>query len=86
MRTTKELLILLRGELPKMIKRFDCGMCLSITLLRKKRLMSYDEMILLFNYLNKNDPNIRYLTTDYWWEDGELEPRINWLNEQIEKL
>jgi len=86
MRTEKELLILLRDELPKMIKRFDCGMCLVITLLHKKRLMSYDEMKLLENYLIENDPNITYLTTNYWWENGELEPRINWLNKQIETL
>lgn len=23
---------------------------------------------------------------EYWWPEGEKEPRINWLKEQIEKL
>lgn len=85
MRTEKELLILLRNELPGRIIEAG-GMCIAISFLRIDGLISFDEGLLLESYLNKNDPDIRYFTSGYWWEDGELEPRINWLNEQIEKL
>ena len=84
MRTTKELLILLRDELPNRID--DEGMCSVIQFMKFDRLISYDEMKLLEYYLIKNDPKTKHLNTDYWWEEGDLAPRIKWLNKQIKRL
>lgn len=61
------------------------GLCGTINFIKKDMIISYEEHLLLFDFLLKNKPSIIPMGY-YWWEEGKLEPRINWLNEQIEKL
>ena len=79
MRTEKELfeLMLTRPDL------FKTGICMWSFNLYVKRLITPDEHDLLDNYLELNS-----LRDDgyYWWEEGQIEPRIEWIKEQIEKL
>ena len=53
-------------------------MCISITYLQHK--LDYEEIKLLENFIKKLTFRV------YWWERGEKEPRIKWLEKQIKKL
>lgn len=80
MRTTKELLILLRDKLHWYIK--GCGgMCNTIACMYHDNVITSPENYLLRKYIGEKANN-----NEFWFPRGELEPRINWLNEQIEKL
>jgi hypothetical protein len=78
MRTEKELfeLMLTRQDL------FKSGICLWSYDLWQKDLITFYEYVLLDNYLKLNS-----LKKDgYWWRVGKIEPRIEWIKQQIEKL
>jgi hypothetical protein len=78
MRTEKELfeLMLTRQDL------FKYGLCDWFYRLCKERLITYDEYVLLGRYLESNSLK----GGGYWWEFGKIEPRIEWIKQQIEKL
>ena len=78
MRTEKELfeLMLTHQDLFKTgICNWSCNLCL-------ERLITDDEYDLLDNYLDLN----RLEDEGYWWIRGQIEPRIEWIKDQIEKL
>jgi hypothetical protein len=78
MRTEKELfeLMLTRQDL------FRTGICRWSIDLYEERLITINEYVLLDNYLKSNS-----LKDDgYWWRVEEIEPRIEWIKQQIEKL
>jgi hypothetical protein len=78
MRTEKELfeLMLTRQDL------FETGICLWADYLSIEDLITYDEYGLLANYLKSNSLK----DEGYWWKEGQIEPRIKWIKQQIEKL
>jgi hypothetical protein len=78
MRTEKELfeLMLTRPDL------FNYGLCNWVRLLYGIDLITCDECVLLLNYLKASEPTKRM----YWWQPCKIEPRIEWIKQQIEKL
>jgi hypothetical protein len=78
MRTEKELfeLMLTRQDL------FKTGICSWSFSLYIEGLITLNEYDLLRNYLELNSLK----DGGYWWEPYEIEPRIEWIKQQIEKL
>lgn len=79
MRTEKKLLeiMLLHQEL------FVTGLCSFVNALWFEDFINYKEKLLLERYLEENKPPI---ANPYWWKPGIIQPRIDWINEQIAKL
>jgi hypothetical protein len=89
MRTEKELFKL-------MLERqyhFAKGLCLWVTLLNWAGIITYDECCLLEEYIHNNRPSMfsslsafKNRRGNYYWNKGDITPRIKWINKQIEKL
>lgn len=77
-RTNKILLILLRDYIIHDI--FFSSMCLNICDLYSQGNINYQEKEKLFNYLRKYNS-----IQGYWFPVGQKEPRLRWLNKQINK-
>jgi hypothetical protein len=83
-RSIKELLVILRDNLERCFKVYDShGMCDVAIHLRGDDIIIRDEYNTLKNYLSWHTP---IGVGDYWFPEGELAPRLEWLNQQIEKL
>ena len=79
MRTIKQLLELMLEHQ----ELFGTGLCLCSSYLHLKDLISNTEKELLLEYIKENKPeNAGNL---FYWEEGEIAPRIEWINTQIEK-
>lgn len=79
MRTIKELLQL-------MIENKDMffdGLCCYIDNLYLSHIIDFDEYKSLYNFIRENRPN---QDKDYSWPVGKIEPRLKWINEQINQL
>ena len=63
---------------------FEVGLCFWATNLYKYNLITYDELIILRKHIKKNKPVNAGRT--FYWNYGEINPRIEWINQQIEKL
>lgn len=85
MRTEKELLQVLLDNMD-LLKTGLCGLSLCLYL---KDIIDDKEYELIETYIKEYAPK-RYLfegiESDFNWEAGEKQPRIDWLNEQINKL
>ena len=84
MRTIVELLEFLKQEI---IEEKECfnGMCCSIHILYLTNTIDCVEEKILEHYLEENSP-IKKGTKDFWWLKGDKQPRLKWLDEQIQKL
>ena len=78
MRTEKELLQLILDNID-MLKTGLCNLTLRLVMIGK---MSYDEKIIINDYILNNAPNEHI----FWFELGYAPPRIEWLKQQIEKV
>jgi hypothetical protein len=81
MRSIKELLLLLREAVEG--PEFRLGMCGMIKKMFLLEEISELEQADLYSYLDDNEPED---TEAYWFPLGQRYPRINWINEQLEKL
>ena len=61
---------------------FSNGICGWVVSLGKNNLITEDESIFVFVYLKNNKPNSRKY---FWWNMGEIEPRIEWIQAQLNK-
>ena len=84
-RDIKELLILLRDNLHGMDDWND-GMCVLLASLTRRDIITSDERLFIKRYLNRNRPLVLYEGGPYWFKPCEVQPRLDWLNEQIAKL
>jgi hypothetical protein len=89
MRTEKELLKLMLERQDQFAK----GLCLWVTLLNWSGIITYDECCLLEEYIHNNRPSMfsslsafKNRRGYYYWNKGDITPRIKWINKQIEKL
>ena len=64
---------------------FFFGLCGWAELLLINDLIMYDELTLLKQYINENKPD-KTFDSIYYFEPTEITPRIEWINQQIEKL
>ena len=86
-RSIKELLIILRDNTHIcFFTKYCMGICSVVQVLRGEGIITWDESILLINYIAINGPYGSASCGVYWWPAGELTPRLEWLNQQIEKL
>lgn len=93
--TIKELLEYLRQEI---ISRLDNeyldGMCLIVDDMSLRSEFTSKERRLLMSYIQDNRPSMfnswsAFVSTitgqEYFWKQGELKPRIKWLDKHIKK-
>lgn len=87
-RNIKELLIYLRDHISKYglgyLNVWDFGLCEVIDSLFLKDYILITEHVLLRSYLSRHAPKKK--NGEYWFPPRKKEPRIKWLNKQIEKL
>jgi hypothetical protein len=50
---------------------------------KRGKLLSYKEYHILYNIITYNKPNLPIKS--YWWEKGDIKPRIEFLNNLLEK-
>ena len=89
MRTINELLIIL-GDIVRVKKswfglrqRIGCGLCYEIGKLEELGILSIDEWSILRQHIHINAPD--YIKDSvYRWTPYVWEPRLKWLNKQIE--
>lgn len=93
MRDLKELLIILLDNVEELMgeKRLASGLCWTAWLLYRANIINGKEESLIDKFINLNMPEYYASPYDnfvssYGWKRGAVEPRIKWLNEQIEKL
>ena len=79
-RNMKQLLELLleRQEL------FHDGLCSWALDLHERYLITEVEYVLLNQYIKENKPE--NAGRPYYWKEGKIAPRIEWINQQIKKL
>lgn len=82
-RTIKELLILLREYIVE--QDVFLGMCSEINEMYCLDLISNKESKILTNYLKKNRPKGMDMF-DSWWKEGDKQPRLYWIDEQLKRL
>lgn len=85
MRNEKELLKLMLEHKD----RFLSGLCLWVSEMYMNDIITYQEAVLLQNYINGNRPFWnRFFKGDisFWWKKGQIKPRIKWINKHIKKL
>mgnify|MGYP006448777949 CR=1 FL=1 len=86
MRPLKKLLEILKKDIKD---RHNVGvylfMCNSIKHLYKEGKISEEELDLVLKYMNENRP-YGFTINKSWFEPNDYKSRINWLNEQINKL
>ena len=87
MRTIKELLIILRDS----IELLETGLCLICLKLMLSDSITEAEYNYIHDYIYDNRPSKKsklYGNSDanpYYWDQGDKEPRLRWLNYHIKK-
>jgi len=89
MRTGKELLQLMLENK----NRFETGLCYWVITLYSRAIINKNEYELIKYYIKNNRPSMfsslsafKNIRSNYYWEKGDITPRIKWINKQIEKL
>lgn len=67
---------------------FETGLCdwaCGLYFCRKNgnKLLSYKEYHILYNIITSNKPNLPIKS--FWWDKGDIKPRIEFLNNLLEK-
>ena len=89
MRTEKELLQLMLDHPSKM----GVGLCFWSSSLIVDNIITHHEFKSLRNYIHDNRPSkysslsaYRNRDNSYYWDQGDIAPRIKWIKKQIKKL
>ena len=89
MKTTKQLLILLRKEIEEDTKLWQGSafMCILCSNLMTNKIITLKEYLLVLNYIESREPtNDKFDESGGWYPPLIKEPRIQWLNAEINKL
>ncbi len=84
MENNRSILELLKFVLSTM-DRFCFGLCVHIDYLYLNGHINKDERYSLTLYMEDNKPEGADID-NYWWPKGEKEPRLDWINKQIQIL
>lgn len=89
MRTLKELFIVLKDN----EQYFENGLCPYCGTLWSRNIITYQERIVLENYIKNNRPrwwskhyDKQCSSSLYFWEIDNWKPRLKWINAQIARL
>ena len=100
MRSTKELLEVMKEHVWMFNPLFTVspprGLCTLAVKLYLKNIITIKEFIHIEDYIRENKPSvlsdwdslIHRITnpfSEYYWKEGEIEPRIKWIEKHIEK-
>jgi hypothetical protein len=80
MRTTKELLIIMKAN----TDLFSSGLCYLASNLVNHSIITEDEKDRIWDYIKTHSLNNRWWP--YFWQKGYWKPRLKWLDKQILKL
>ena len=64
---------------------FVTGLCDWVENLQKNNLITETELLWIDDYLKNNIPNSRNYIFGFWWKMGIIEPRIQWIEAQLNK-
>jgi hypothetical protein len=64
---------------------FSTGICDWVESLGKNKLITETEILWMDDYLKNNVPTSRDNICGFWWNCGEIEPRIEWIQAQLYK-
>jgi len=64
---------------------FSTGICDWVESLKKINLITETELLWMDDYMKNNIPNSRLFIFGFWWNCGEIEPRIEWIEAQLNK-
>jgi hypothetical protein len=64
---------------------FSTGICDWVDSLGKINLITETESLLMYDYIEKNVPQKRVFIFGFCWDCGVIEPRIEWINAQLNK-
>lgn len=78
----KELLKLLLANI-NIINVGNGGLCTLVSHLRYKKEITNYQGNLLIIYLSKHKPGHYFMDTGYWWRPGKVEPRREWLENEL---
>jgi hypothetical protein len=88
-RTQKELLEVMLTN----IGSLRSGLCFLSSELFTQGIITFDEHIVIGNYIKYNKPSIFSSWNAFWnagsrfyWTRGDVEPRVKWLKQHIKKL
>lgn len=82
MRTTKELLkLILENQ-----DLFVTGICQWIVSMCENKIITLKESVHMVNYVLLNSPVPKKWEQYHFWPEGQIEPRIAWINDQIKRL
>ncbi len=85
MRTTHELLILLKGSTKKYMRDYELwGLCAVVSHLLEYNIITFDEFFVLNDYISQYRPIYKH-NLYYGWKEGRVNPRLRWLKKQIRK-
>lgn len=72
---------------------YELGLCAWSNMLRFENIITDNENVALRSYIRKNRPSsfsswsaFKNRKIGYYWPDGDIKPRIKWINQQIAKL
>ena len=84
MRTTEELLIVVRDNLKT--SNLHTGLCGFVDQLHSNQIITMNEMSLLDHFISDNRPGVlskhysfQHSLSGYYWTSGSKEPRIKWI-------
>ena len=64
---------------------FSTGICDWVESLEKNNLITETELLWMDDYLKNNIPEPRLFIQGFWWKMGKIEPRIEWIQAQLNK-
>jgi len=64
---------------------FRTGICDWVYSLEQTKLITETETLWMDDYLKNNAPRLRFSMIGFWWDCGKIEPRIEWINAQLNK-
>lgn len=91
MRTIKELLEVLLDN----TKYYATGLCEWAADLKHREIITSEELFVLLHHIERNRPKFSWYnffrnydsqSRVFYWPEGHLKPRIEWIKKQIKKL
>lgn len=71
---------------------FDMGLCYWAVIMCQTNIITVKEYFDLLDYINNNRPSkfssieaFKYRNRRFYWESGNIKPRIKWLQKHIKK-